>query len=193
MQDASADRPPDAEADLQQLVRRCLDGEPAAHRAFVKRFERAVFGLCLRMLRHREDAEDIVQETFVRAIRNLHRWDPDRPLLPWLQTIAANRCRTALGKRERRARTISNLPEVPVAVDSTEDVVEEVDLAINQLPENYQQVVVMYYRGGLGCLEIADVLGCAEGTVKTWLFRARKQLAEMFRERGFGEEATNDV
>ena len=60
----------------------------------VNRFRGQVFGLCYRMLGQRQDAEDAAQETFVRVLKNLHRWDPARPFEPWLLTIAGNRCRT---------------------------------------------------------------------------------------------------
>jgi len=92
-------------------VRSCLDGNTEAMRAFVARFQSSIFGLCFRMLGHRQDAEDVVQEVFVRAFRSLHQWDPERTLKPWLLTIAANRCRTFLSKRARRPLILSSLSQ----------------------------------------------------------------------------------
>jgi len=89
-------------SDDRNLVRGCLAGEDDALSAFVSRYQSAVFGLCYRMVAHRHDAEDITQEVFLRAFRNLRQWDPTRPLVPWLLTIAANRCRTWLANRTRR-------------------------------------------------------------------------------------------
>ena len=85
--------------DLKALIRRCLAGDQAAMLALVERFRGQVFGLCYRMLGHREDAEDAAQETFVRVLKNLHRWDADREFQPWLLAIAGNRCRTALAEQ----------------------------------------------------------------------------------------------
>lgn len=184
MRDETADNTPEADVELQALVSRCLGGDSAAIAAFVSKFERFVFGLCLRMLRQREDAEDAAQETFVRAVRNLHRWDSSRPILPWLQTIAANRCRTALSKRTKRPLHTPNLPE-PAIVDSTSsDMVEEVDRALATISDQYRDVIVLYYRGGLSVGEISEAIQVADGTVKTWLFRARKELADELRGRG---------
>lgn len=192
MRDETADNTPEADVELQALVARCLDGDSAAIAAFVSKFERFVFGLCLRMLRQREDAEDVAQETFVRAVRNLHRWDSSRPILPWLQTIAANRCRTALSKRTRRPLHTSNLPE-PAVVDSTSsEMVEEVDRALATVSDQYRDVIVLYYRGGLSVGEISEAMQVAEGTVKTWLFRARKELAEELRGRGLVGDQDNE-
>ena len=84
------------------LVGRCRRNDPAAVRALIDRFQGAVFGLCLRVLGHRQDAEDVAQEVFLRVFRSLGRWDPARPLRPWVLGIAVNRCRTWLAKRARR-------------------------------------------------------------------------------------------
>ena len=75
---------------------------PAA--ALVERFERQVFALCYRMLGQREDAEDVAQESLVRALRSLRNWDSSRDFVPWLLAIAGNRCRTLLAARARRPR-----------------------------------------------------------------------------------------
>src|SRR3954468_21863612 len=88
--------------DLRPLIRRCLTGDQGACLALVERFQGQVFGLCYRMLGQRQDAEDAAQETFVRVLKNLHRWDQAREFQPWLLAIAGNRCRTALAARRRR-------------------------------------------------------------------------------------------
>lgn len=167
------------------LVRRCLAGEEAGVRAFVEKFQRRVFGLCFRMLGHREDAEDVSQEVFLRVFRNLHRWDPERPLIPWLMTIAANRCRSALQQRTRLP-TPSEFVDVGVSVDSDNrfDLAEELQLALDGLREEYRACFVLYHQQELCCAEIGEILKCPEGTVKTWLHRARRELAEGLRRRG---------
>ena len=83
--------------DIRQLVSDCLaDEDPSAMMRLISRFRGQVFALCYRMLGQWQDAEDVVQETFVRVARNLNRWDSSRDFEPWLLTIAANRCRTHL-------------------------------------------------------------------------------------------------
>ena len=85
-----------------QIVSDCLEGVPGATAILIQRFKDRVFGLCYRMLGQREDAEDATQETFIRVINNLHRWDSERSFEPWLYTIAGNRCRTKLLKRSKQ-------------------------------------------------------------------------------------------
>ena len=163
-----------------ELVRGCLAGDEEGWSAFVERFQQPVFGLCLRMLRHRQDAEDVAQESLVRAVRNLHRWDQVRPLLPWLMTITANRCRTALERRSRRPISTEVTAE-PTTTDQPErkgEIAEEINLALEELRDEYRECFVLFYQGELGCAEIGEVMGRPVGTVKTWLHRARHQVAE---------------
>ena len=82
--------PPTAEE--AEIIRRCLTGDERAHRELMARYERPVFSVAMRMLRQREDAEDITQDTFVRMFRALERYDPSRPFAAWLFTITSRLC-----------------------------------------------------------------------------------------------------
>lgn len=169
-----------------ELVERCLVGDPEGMRDLVRQFERPVFALCLRMLGQRQDAEDVAQESLVRMCRHLASWDGSRPLLPWVLAIAANRCRTALERRSRRPITVESLPEAADDGGGTSrDIGEELHRALRDLREDHRVCFVLFYEQELSVIEIGEVLNVPEGTVKTWLHRARKQLAEVLRSRGF--------
>ena len=95
--------PESRDADGRPRAGRALQaGDPQAPRLLIEQYQGVIFGLCYRMMSHRQDAEDIVQETFLRALRAIAGFDAARPLRPWLLEIAANRCRTALSRRARR-------------------------------------------------------------------------------------------
>lgn len=167
-------------------MRRCLAGDEAALRFFVERFQGSVFGLCYRMLRHRQDAEDLAQEVFLRAFRGLSRWQPGRPLKPWLMMIAANRCRTAIRRRMNRpaaAPLLDDAPTTPASDEST-DLAEELERALSRLREDYRQCFVLFHQGELSCARIAKIMGRPTGTIKTWLHRARRELADHLQRRG---------
>ncbi len=176
--------------DERELVRRCLSGDADAVHDLVERFEQAVFGLCLRMLRHRQDAEDVAQESLLRVIRHLGGWDGSRPLLPWVLTVAGHRCRTHLEKRRRIPRPTESLVE-PAAVESpvADGLAAVLEELLGELREEYRTCFVLHHQGELGLTEIGEIMGCPEGTVKTWLFRARKELAEKLRARGWDPAA----
>ena len=174
-------------ADLQTLVRTCLAGDQPAMLALVERFRGQVFGLCYRMLGQRQDAEDAAQETFVRVLKNLHRWDPERAFEPWLFAIAGNRCRTALASRKRRPvpeASVEQLPDKSPDTRSAEHLAEEVHLALAGLREDYRQAFVLFHEHELSYAEIGASMEIPIGTVKTWVHRARRELIEKLRQRG---------
>lgn len=170
-----------------ELVERCLAGDAAASRHFVETFQGAIFGLCCRMVGQREDAEDLTQEVFTRAFRSLGGWDKLRPLKPWLLMIAANCCRTALSKRIRLPtpnEILNELPAKPEVLRDT-DFSEAVQRALGTLREDHRTCFILFYEQELSISQISEVLGCPEGTIKTWLHRARRDIAEILRSLGF--------
>jgi RNA polymerase sigma-70 factor (ECF subfamily) len=175
-----------------ELVRGCLAGEEVALRSFVERFQGMVFGLCLRMLGHRHDAEDVSQDVFARIFRNLHRWDQARPLKPWLMTIAANRCRTVIEQRSRLPLPVEvTADQSDAASQTSRELAEELQLALERLRDDYRTCFVMFYYQELSCAEIGELLDCPQGTVKTWLHRARRELAGHLKHRGLAPENQN--
>ena len=171
--------------DDRKLVGRCLAGDGDALRTLVETYQGSVFGLCYRMVRHREDAEDITQEVMLRAVRHLRHWDGERPLRPWILTIAANRCRTHLAKQVRQPVTTDHLAQVaderPPEHDP--DLAAELHLAIATLRPEYRMVVTLFHDQELPYDEISEIIGRPVGTVKTWLHRARAELARHLAQR----------
>ncbi|MEX0585218.1 MAG: sigma-70 family RNA polymerase sigma factor [Pirellulales bacterium] len=177
--------------DLRRIIRRALAGDQAAMAELVHAYEGQVFGLCYRLLGSRPDAEDMAQESFVRALRALASWDPERPFEPWLLAIAANRCRTLLAKRKRRPATAlleSELADPAPERHAAQPLVEEVTLALAELREEYRQAFVLFHEYELSYHEIAEALGCPLGTVKTWVHRARRELIDRLRRREVFED-----
>jgi len=177
--------------EIRGLVQRCCRGEPAAVASFVERFRDRVFGLCFRLLSHRQDAEDMAQETFVRAIRSLDRWDPARALEPWLLTIAGNRCRTLLAARRRRpvlCDDADRLPDPTPPAHGARELAEELRLGLEGLRAEHREAFLLFHDQQLGYAEIAAALDCPLGTAKTWVHRARLELAEHLRRRRIIEE-----
>lgn len=184
----------------ENIVERALTGDADAFGELVKRWERRIFALTYGMLGREEDARDATQETFVAAFRNLRGFRGEARVSSWLHRIAVNQCIT----RQRRAKVRSETPleeeqeknsapfAVPV-VNSPARLVERrqttqaVRKAINSLPVDLRQVVVMKEFEELTFKEISDILEVPLSTVKSRLYTALKQL-EMRLEK-FGSEA----
>jgi RNA polymerase sigma-70 factor (ECF subfamily) len=182
------------EADDASLVRRCLKDDPDAFRFLVERYQAEVYGLALRILGRAEDAEDLAQETFLRAFRALGRYDPTRPFGAWLHTIAARLCIDH--HRRNRAKFVSlTQPEEGTAgeertieledpADRPDEEVEKSELArrldalVQELPPDSRTAILLRHQQDLPYEEIARVLGVPIGTVKARIHRARIMLKQ---------------
>ena len=164
-------------------------GDPQATRMLIERYHGVVFGLCYRMLGHRHDAEDTTQETFLRALRGICGFDSARPIRPWLLEIAANRCRTALALRARRpklapASAVEDRVDPRPGVADPDDLAGELQQAVDRLRPEYRLVFLLFHEHNLSYEEIAQSVERPVGTVKTWLHRARAELAAHLARRG---------
>jgi RNA polymerase sigma-70 factor (ECF subfamily) len=173
------------------LVRRCLAGDEKAYRELVELYQGQVFSVVLRMVRRREDAEDLTQETFVRMFRALDRYDPQRPFAAWLFTIAS---RLAIDHiRRRKVQPVSltqreagsdeeydiEVPDpgpTPDEVTSRTEEERRTEELIRSLPPHYRIVVMLRHQRDLAYEEIAEALHLPLGTVKARIHRAREIL-----------------
>jgi RNA polymerase sigma factor (sigma-70 family) len=173
-------------SDEATLVRRSLRGEAEAVQALVDRFQTMVYGLCVRLLNDRHEAEDVTQEVFLRVFRSLKGWDASRPLKPWIMGITVNRCRTWLARRGRRPEPADYLHDTVAAPapDDSIELVREIRAALAELRPEFREVFTLYHEQGQSYEEMAEALDRPIGTVKTWLHRARLEVLERLQERG---------
>lgn len=193
--DPTDETAPAGESDPSGLLIRCLQGESAAIVEFVERYERLVYRVCWRILGHHQDAEDVSQDVFVRALQGLPGFDLSRRLEPWLLTIAVNRCRTALTRRRNRLQT-SEVPIEAVCAEGTAgtgDLAEELELALRGLRDDHRLVFVLFHDQQLNLNEIAQLTGHPVGTIKTWLHRSRRALAAHLASRGIVPAHAHDL
>ena len=162
----------------------------------VDQFRGQVFGLCYRMLGHRQDAEDMTQEAFARALRSLATYDSRRDFRPWLLAIAGNRCRSFQASRMRQPRQTDQVEKLPDRAgdgQQARNLAEELEVALRRLRDEYRQAFVLFHEQQLSYAEIAETLDCPVGTVKTWVRRARRELADHLRRRGVVQELPDAV
>lgn len=166
-----------------ELLVRGQAGEPAALRAFVECYQRAVFALLSRIIGRHSDVEDLAQETFLRAIRALPGFEPGGTarLSTWLLTIATRLALDVCRKRAREQR--GAMPAEPVSAPTPEHELqrsqlrEQIALAIDELPSEQRAAFVLAEFHGFALEEIATALQIPRNTVKTRLFRARARLS----------------
>ena len=170
-------------------------GDRRAFEALVRRHQPAALRVALALSGDAGTAEDVVQEAFLAAHRDLRRFDRARPFLPWLLGIVAHRAQTARRGRLRRLlrewpldprrwRGWTGAPLAPPATDGQplaavlrDEAARELWAAVGRLPAHQRRAVVLHYVGELPVEAVAAALGCPEGTVKSRLHHARRALA----------------
>jgi RNA polymerase sigma-70 factor (ECF subfamily) len=170
-----------------QLVDRCLAGDQEAMLELVEAYRDCVFRLCFRVLGHQQDAEDAAQETFVRALRSLSKWDRGRKFKPWLFAIAVNRCRTLMAAG--RYRPLANgmvddrLEDDAPDWQALQHLAEEVHVALQQIRPEFREAFVLFHESEISYEEVAEVMRRPLGTIKTWIRRARQELVRHLQSR----------
>jgi len=190
-----------------QLVRRAKRGDDSAFEELVRRYDRNVFRIAQHITQNREDAEDVVQEAFLKAYGNLQKFQEQSKFYTWLVRIAVNEALMKLGRRKPE-RTVSLDEEVKTEDDSLprevadwspnpEQMYNQAELreiltkTIQGLPEGFRTVFVLRDKEGLSTEETAEALGLSIPAVKSRLLRARLQLRERLN-RYFQKKASGD-
>jgi RNA polymerase sigma-70 factor (ECF subfamily) len=174
----------DSRSDSELMVALCR-GDENAFSEIMDRFSKPVYSLLLRMLGNEDDAEELLQVTFCRVYRYRGNYDPERPLVTWIFTIASN-----LAKKEWRRRSRWNSVPLENTVISTQEVDSphdregsrdlqlKLERAISLLPHHYREPFLLREKEGLSYDEISEILSIRIGTVKSRINRARAALRD---------------
>ncbi len=181
------------------LVQRTLEGDVRAFEALIDKYKNMVFTISFRMLGNHTDAEDASQEVFLRLYNSLSKYNSNHKFSNWLYQITMNICRDELRKR-KNAKTNVSLDEpikeedgkdiaslIPDEYNLPERVAEEnelrnrLEIAIQKLPKDYKEPLVLRYTKGLSYEDISSILKLPIGTVKIRIHRARKMIREMLK------------
>ena len=170
--------------DERERILAARDGDEAAKAWLVKQYTPTVYRFVYRMLRNEQDARDITQDTLIKVMRNLHRYDPNRKFSTWVFGIARN---TAIDETRRRKRVAPPPKKEPKyeGPDAYDESVRgqrarTLHAAMDQLPPKYREVLVLYHFEHLKYREIAESLELPIGTVMNRIFRARQRLRTIY-------------
>ena len=167
-----------------ELISRVREGDLDAFEALYDKYKGQVYRTALAIIRDRSAAEDILQECFVRVYAHMDKVDIDRPLSPWIHRIAVNLSYNWVTKRRRwfpslgevMEQFVGDRPNSPEHILEREELQRIVQEAIHSLSFAQRVVVVLFYLNGFSLEEIAYVLDCPVGTVKSRLHYARQNL-----------------
>ncbi|PYR73519.1 MAG: RNA polymerase sigma factor SigW [Acidobacteria bacterium] len=181
-----------------ELAKDALGGSEAAYRELVTRYATPAVNFIHRFTRDRALAEDLAQEGFLRVYQRLKTYDAERKFSSWffqvlrnitIDYLRVNRLPTssldALEEEGHRAAVIDRESASPEQAAEQSELAVVMSAALAKIRPEYREVVVLRYQEGLTQPEIAEILGMPSGTVKTYLHRARKELAEILSESGW--------
>jgi RNA polymerase sigma-70 factor (ECF subfamily) len=183
------------------LVKRVRNGDKDAFRELVERYQRKVFSIAYGMVGNREDAMDLVQDAFLKAYRNLDRFEGSSSFYTWLYRIVVNVCIDYIRRHGKRHKVeyddqiqreeavdaddrihASKLGLDPTKVQGRRELIEQIEKALEELSPIHKEAIILREIEGLSYQEMAEVLDIATGTVMSRLHHARKNLQEKLRE-----------
>jgi RNA polymerase sigma-70 factor (ECF subfamily) len=179
----------------QEVVERARKGRESAFRELIRRYERPVFSLIYRLVRDRERAEDLAQETFIKVLNALDRYDPSFKFSSWIFKIAHNTALDDLRRKHPETLSIHGSPhastadeleatvltpvsgdETPEDFTSSREIGTHIEEAISRLRIEYRTAILLCHVEGRPYEEVAQIMNVPLGTVKTYIHRARNEL-----------------
>lgn len=165
-----------------ELVQRSQKGDTEAFAELVRKYQQIVFNISYRFMRDVNLAEDMAQESFLKAFKHIKGFRGDCAFSTWLYRVTCSVCLTELNKRKKRAE-VELQPNTPLGSVETKvseyEIAEKIRKCVTSLSERYATVLTLYYLNGISYEEIAEIMDIPVGTLKTWMFRARKQLRKV--------------
>lgn len=180
------------------VIRQARDGRETAFRELIRRYERPVFSVIYRMIRDRELAEDLAQETFIKVLNALDKYKPEYKFSSWIFKIAHNTTVDHLRKKELDTLSLDGSPhartqeqaeatsftavaagENPEEYTSSKQLGAEIEEAIALLRPEYREAIVLWHIEGHPYEEIAEIMDLPLGTVKTYIHRGRNELRKL--------------
>ncbi len=167
-----------------EVIKRCLQGDRQAHYELYKLYYRSMYNVGYRIVNSEEEAQDVLQEAFISAFRNLSHYRGDATFGAWLKKIVVNKAINQVKKRKTERLPEDEQWDVreEEAGEEFEDfpfTVENVKNAIRRLPDGYRMVLSLYLLEGYDHGEIAEILGITESTSKSQFNRSKKKLKEL--------------
>lgn len=179
------------EENINKIIRRALSGDQSAYEALLKRYKGGIHNMIYQMVKNREEAEDLVQETFIKAFHALESYNDNYAFSTWLYKIAFNHCIDAIRKKKLKTLPLdkpiqlrdgevrheihddTHSPEGNYLFSEKKKRIQE---SIQSLPKRYREAIILRHQEERSYEEISEILNIPLGTVKARIFRAREML-----------------
>ncbi len=176
----------------QLYIQRVINGENQVFSLLVDKYKHMVFTLALRMVKNREEAEEVSQDTFIRVYNSLDKFKGESKFSTWLYRITYNKSLDCLKKQKRTIDSFSvdgyddmNFPDMENIINGIERKERKIEMAkvLKELSPDDNTLITLFYYEDLSLAEISEVMGISSNTVKVKLFRSRNRLAVLLKEK----------
>jgi len=172
--------------DDQKLIEALQNGDTKAYAQLVNRYKDLVFTLAIRMLKHREEAEEVAQDTFIKVFKSLNKFKGDSKFSTWIYKVTYNTCLDRIKKNKKHLNDVAidefTFNKIETIDNALYNLIKEeknalIKNCINKLPEDSSALLTLFYFEELSLEEISKIINIEANTIKVKLFRARKKLA----------------
>ena len=172
-------------------IKKILEGDSISFGVIVERYQNMVFTLALKMLKHREESEEVSQDTFIKIYKSLSKFNGESKFSTWIYRIAYNTCLDRIKKNSKYNNdveindvTSNEIFQASTIFDSLENKERSIIIkeCMDKLPEEERVIMHLFYFEELSLKEIVEIVSMTEGNIKVKLFRARKKLFSIFKE-----------
>jgi RNA polymerase sigma-70 factor (ECF subfamily) len=182
---------------IQQYISKALNGDEKAYEALLKRYRHGIYNMIYQMIKNREETEDLVQETFIKAFKSLDSYNDSFAFSTWLYKIAFNHCIDSIRKKKLKTLPLDkpiDLKEGQVRHEIRDETTspegsflfmerkKRIQHTIESLPKKYKEAIILRHQEDKSYEEISEILNIPLGTVKARIFRAREMLKKQLRE-----------
>ncbi len=176
-----------------ELIDRYIAGDGEAIEKLVMKYQKNIYALIYRMINDMEEAKDLTQKTFVRAVKGIRGFRKEASFKTWLYQIAINQSLNHIEKNKHKEveleESMAGNQKGILSAIIEKEIKGHIKNAIDALPKRQQLAIILRVYDGLSCDETAQVMGCSEGAVKAHYHNAVKRLREILKERGYEVEA----
>ena len=174
-----------------ELIKKAIEGDESAYKNLLENYRGAIYNLLYKMVRNKEETEDLVQEAFMKAFKALPSFNEEYAFSTWLYKIAVNNCIDHMRKKKLKTYSINKpvqskdgeldreFPDTSMSPDKSilsDERANIIETAIDELPENYKTAIILRHSEEKSYEEISKILNIPLGTVKARIFRAREML-----------------
>jgi RNA polymerase sigma-70 factor (ECF subfamily) len=169
----------------QEIIDQCREGSQKAQFQLYKLYYRPMYSVCMRIVNHETDAEDVMQEAFLNAFRKIDTYKGEVSFGAWLKKIVINRSLDYLKKRKVKFEEINDKTNkiIDVQMETKEVNVQVIKDAIQKLPDGYRVILSLYLIEGYDHEEISEILGISNSNSRTQFLRAKNKLREILKDK----------